>query len=97
MLQMPSIPGLSAQIATMSLRPPPKPVNNVPRQMISGGGDGPDSPDEDAYAVSLDKHNDEEQDHLKGLFEKTLTRKINIYSNEAIPLNNPWTFWVDRY
>jgi len=40
---------------------------------------------------------DQEDDPaVKNLFEKTVNSKKNIYSTEPIPLNNPWTFWVDR-
>lgn len=38
----------------------------------------------------------EDDPAVKNLFEKTVNSKKNIYSTEPIPLNNPWTFWVDR-
>jgi len=48
-----------------------------------GGGDG-------------DGGKEAEYQQVKALFEKTFTQKKNIYSTDPIPLNNPWTFWVDR-
>lgn len=50
-----------------------------------GGGDGD----------SL-KHGDGSQPEIKELFEKKVNQKKNIYSTDPIPLNNPWTFWVDK-
>jgi hypothetical protein len=38
-----------------------------------------------------------DQGQAKEIFEKCVTQKKNIYSMDPIPLNNPWTFWVDRY
>lgn len=30
------------------------------------------------------------------LFKTTVSKKKNIYSTDPVPLNSPWTFWVDR-
>jgi len=63
------------------------------RETTTGGGD--------CNSIELRHKHQHELDHeddpaVKNLFEKTVNSKKNIYSTEPIPLNNPWTFWVDR-
>ncbi|OXA49987.1 eukaryotic translation initiation factor 4E type 3-B isoform X2 [Folsomia candida] len=69
------------------------------RDLKGGGGDGDTLMD----ITSQQKHNLQDVDRfapgqpsLKELFEKMLSQKKNIYSTDPIPLNNPWTFWVDK-
>jgi len=39
---------------------------------------------------------EEKDDDAKEVYKVQVSRKKNIYSHEAVPLNTPWTFWVDR-
>jgi len=34
--------------------------------------------------------------NLSSIFQSTMNKKKNIYSTAPVPLNTPWTFWVDR-
>lgn len=46
-----------------------------------------------------DQENAQDQEHDQEaleLFKTTVCKKKNIYSTDPVPLNSPWTFWVDR-
>jgi len=67
---------------------------------ITGGGDG-DSIElrhkiQQHQVIQVDDDGASASPLARNLFEKTVNTKKNIYSTEPIPLNNPWTFWVDR-
>lgn len=53
-------------------------------------------PDENGFydhENGLNHHHDQE---ALELFKSSVSKKKNIYSTDPVPLNSPWTFWVDR-
>jgi hypothetical protein len=43
-----------------------------------------------------EKDNDNSSGDCSELFLKSIKKKTNIYSTYPVPLNTPWTFWVDK-
>ncbi len=96
---------MSMQLPNMSMIPQPREITGIGVLPIGGpGGDGDtlelrhikqQQQQRECRERLVDHHEDDDGDS-KNLFEKTVNSKKNIYSSEPIPLNNPWTFWVDR-
>jgi len=55
------------------------------------------NPQDGLVNVGSDHHlHDEHYYEALELFKTTVSKKKNIYSTDPVPLNSPWTFWVDR-
>ena len=72
------------------------------RQLSGTGTESEDPPEFSSSSESagspprLSSSSSRETLDCTDLFVSAILKKTNIYSTDAIPLNNPWTFWVER-